>query len=159
MKKKIKNTLQMLESRPMPDRDAVLAACPTVPVVSKETRKRTSRTHRMRVIGKALAYAMSAMIVIGGSIGVAIEVQAYNEAIDFFEQYNLSAEGFTRSEVKKIYKDIVSESFTYEKTEEALASGLEGYEIQTAPLDSDSLNRLWLTGYQYKAEQKEENTV
>ena len=38
--------------------------------------------------------------------------------------------------MKKIYKDIVSESFTYEKTEQALASGLEGYEIQAKPLNS-----------------------
>ena len=159
MKKKIRKTLQSLESRPMPDRDAILAACPTVPIVSKESRKRTIRTHRMRVIGKAFAYAMSAMLIIGGSIGVSVEVQAYNEAMDFFKEYNLSAEGFTRSEVKKIYKDIVSKSFTYEKTEEALASGLEGYEIQTKPLDSDSLNRLWLTWYQYKAEEKDEDPV
>ena len=112
---------------------------------------------------KVTALAMSALLVIGGGIGIggalAVEAKEYKEAIDFFEKYNLSAEGFTRSEVKKIYKDIVSQKFTYEKTEDALTNGLEGFEIQTAPLDSDALNRLWMTGYRYKSEKKVEKPI
>lgn len=151
MKKKINKILQMLEPRPLPDKATVLAACPTVPVVSQ-----TAPIRRRLSPAKVAALAMSALLVIGGGVGVAAaEAKAYGEAINFFEQYNLSAEGFTRSEVKKIYKDIVSESFTYEKTEEALASGLEGYEIQAQPLDSEGLRRVWMVGYQFGIEVKD----
>ena len=142
MKKKIRKTLQMLEPRPMPDKETVLAACPTVPVPQESAHVR----HRFSP-AKVAALAMVALLTVGGGVGVVAETMAYNEAIDFFEEYNLSAEGFTRSEVKKIYKDIVSESFTYEKTEEALASGLEGYEIQAQPLDSEGLKRVWMVSY------------
>ena len=104
---------------------------------------------------KIAALAMSALLAVGGGFGIAVEAQAYNEAIDFFEEYNMSAEGFSRSEVKKIYKDIISKSFTYEKTEEALASGLEGYEIQAQPLDSEGLKRVWMTGYEFGVDLKD----
>lgn len=158
MKKKIKKTLQMLEPRPMPDKEKILAACPVAPV-SEEPRKSVLPIRRRLGTCKAVALAMSALLVIGGGIGiggaVVAEAKEYREAIDFFEQYNLSAEGFTRSEVKKIYKDIVSESFTYEKTEQALASGLEGYEIQAKPLDSEGLKRVWMVGYEYGVELKD----
>ncbi|MBQ7324764.1 MAG: hypothetical protein IJW98_03380, partial [Clostridia bacterium] len=74
----------------------------------------------------------------------AMEAKTYTEALDFFDEYNLSAEGVSRREVKKIYKDIVTESFTYEKTEEVLANSFEGYEIQAKPLDSEGLKRVWM---------------
>ena len=134
------------------------AAKTGVPLHGEDERRIAPARPRLG-LPKIAALAMSALLAVGGGFGIAVEAQAYNEAIDFFEQYNLSAEGFTRSEVKKIYKDIISKSFTYEKTEEALASGLEGYEIQTKPLDSEGLKRVWLTGYQYKAEQKEEKPI
>jgi hypothetical protein len=140
MKKKINKVLQKLEDRPMPDMERVLAACPTVPVAGERAPVR-------RRLGPArlAAFAMAALLVVGGGITVAaMEAKTYNEAMDFFEEYNLSAEGFSRSEVKKIYKDIVTESFTYEKTEEVLANSFEGYEIQAKPLDSKGLKRVWM---------------
>ncbi len=149
MKKKIEKKLQMLDTLPAPDKNKILSACPIVPAAQKTTpvRRRFGTRH-------LVALSMAALLAIGGGVGVAAaEAKAYNEAIDFFQQYNLSAEGFTRSEVKKIYKDIVTESFTYEKTEEALASGLEGYEIQAQPLDSEGLKRVWLVGYWLGANQ------
>ena len=146
MKKKIDKILHQMDSYPMPDKAKMLATAPQVP--AEENRARTAPVkHRFSPV-KVTALAMAALLTVGGGVGVvAAEAKAYNEAIDFFEQYNLSAEGFTRSEVKKIYKDIVSESFTYEKTEEALASGLEGYVIQSQPLDSEGLKRVWMLGY------------
>ena len=153
--KKLQNDLKKLDTLPMLHKQKILEACPTVPTVYY-----AARVKRRIKIAKITALAMAALLLVGSGLTVlAAENKAYNEALDFFELYNLSAEGFTRSEVKKIYKDIISKSFTYEKTEEALASGLEGYEIQTAPLDPDALSRLWLTGYQYKAEQNEEKPI
>ena len=142
MKKKIDHILHQMDSYPLPDKEKMLANIPNVPA---DEEKR--HTRRRFGFPKVAVLAMSALLVVGGGFGVAMDVRAYNEAIDFFEQYNMSAEGFTRSEVKKIYKDIITESFTYEKTEEALASGLEGYEIQAQPLDSEGLKRLWMEAY------------
>ena len=148
--KKLQKDLKKLDTLPMLRKQEILEACPTVPAVQKgaPVRRRFS-------FAKAATVAMAALLMAGGGVAVVAETMAYNEAIDFFEQYNMSAEGFTRSEVKKIYKDIITESFTYEKTEEALASGLEGYEIQARPLDSEGLKRVWMTGYEYGVELKD----
>ena len=148
MKKKIDNILHQLDSYPLPDKTKILAAFPEVSAEAEEPVKAPIPVRRRLSPAKLAALAMAALLVVGGGITVAaMEAKEYNEAMDFFEEYNLSAEGFSRSEIKKIYRDIVSESFTYEKTEEALASGLVGYEIQSKPLDSDGLKRLWQLGY------------
>lgn len=158
-KRTILNTMQKLESLPLPEKEKILAVCDAVvPEAPAETRARPSRRRFSPRIA-VMAAMMAALLLIGGGITVlANEAKQYNEAIDFFEEYNLSAEGFSRSEIKKIYRDIVSESFTYEKTEAALASGLEGYEIQSKPLDSDGLKRLWLLGYTWKTTGNQDGT-
>ncbi|MBQ7324106.1 MAG: hypothetical protein IJW98_00015 [Clostridia bacterium] len=150
-KRTILNKMQKLDSLPLPEKEKILAVCDAVvPEAPAEAKARPSRRRFSPRIAVTAAM-MAALLLIGGGITVlANEAKQYNEAMDFFEEYNLSAEGFSRSEIKKIYRDIVSESFTYEKTEAALASGLVGYEIQSKPLDSDGLKRLWLLGYNWK---------
>ena len=151
-KRTIINTMQKLDSLSLPEKEKILAVCdavvPEAPAEAKASPVRRRVNFRIAVT----AAMMAALLLVGGGVTVlANEAKAYNEAMDFFEEYNLSAEGFSRSEIKKIYRDIVSESFTYEKTEAALASGLVGYEIQSKPLDSDGLKRLWLLGYTMKS--------
>ncbi|MBQ7324882.1 MAG: hypothetical protein IJW98_03990, partial [Clostridia bacterium] len=93
MKKIINKVLQKLEDRPMPDMEKVLAACPTVSVANEyaPVRRRLSPA-------RLAAFAMAALLIVGGGITVAaMEAKEYNEAMDFFEEYNLSAEGFSRS--------------------------------------------------------------
>lgn len=157
-KRTILKKMQKLDTLPLPEKEKILANCAlAVPEEAPMEASARPKLHRFSP-KKAVVLAMVALLLVGGGVTVAAaEAKEYNEAIDFFEEYNLSAEGFTRSEIKKIYRDIVSESFTYEKTEEALASGLMGYEIQSKPLDSDGLKRLWLLGYTWKTTGEQES--
>ncbi len=156
-KRAIMKKMQQLDSLPLPEKEKILAACEEAAPESAPAKAPVGRRVYRFSPKRAVVLAMVALLLIGGGVtAMAKEAKEYNEAMDFFEEYNLSAEGFTRSEIKKIYRDIISESFTYEKTEAALASGLEGYEIQTKPLDSDGLKRLWLMGYVWKTNDGEQ---
>lgn len=76
------------------------------------------------------------------------EVKEYNAAIKFFNEYDLSTNGLTRGEIKKVYRDITTESFSYEKTAEVIANSItsdliDGFEIlQDNPTPEDVKN-LW----------------
>lgn len=156
-KRNILNKMQKLDSLSLPEKEKILAVCNEAVPEAVPTEAKVRPRLRGFSPRKAVVVAMVAVLLLGGGITVAAaEAKEYGEAMDFFEEYNLSAEGFTRSEIKKIYRDIVSESFTYEKTEAALASGLLGYEIQAKPLDSDGLKRLWLMGYVWGADDQQQ---
>lgn len=173
-KRNIIKTLQKLDSLSLPEKERILANCAAAAPQTTPEPRTTPKTRRFSP-RKIAVLAMAALLLVAGGVTVvAQEAKAYNEAIDFFEEYNLSAEGFTRSEVKKIYKDIITESFTYEKTEEALANSFEGYEIQAKPLDSEGLKRVWMVcrwlgaggrtqmsevdGYEYVVLEREDDT-
>lgn len=155
-KRNIIKTMQKLDSLSLPEKEKILENCAAAALLTTPEPRTTPKTRRFSPRKIAVLAMVALLLVAGGVTVVAQEAKAYNEAIDFFEEYNLSAEGFSRSEIKKIYRDIVSESFTYEKTEEALASGLEGYEIQAKPLDSDGLKRLWMVGYVWGVEDQQQ---
>ncbi|MBE5818721.1 MAG: hypothetical protein E7312_06655 [Clostridiales bacterium] len=57
----------------------------------------------------------------------------YVAAVEFFKVTELSTDGLSRAQVRKIYKDIYSGEFSYEKTAEVIANSMsaeqmEGYE-------------------------------
>lgn len=84
----------------------------------------------------ALAACMVLLITIGfGTYAYAEEAKEYKEAVQFFADNGLSTEGLTRKEIKAVYRDITTESFTYSKTAEVLENTLAiertpGYEIE-----------------------------
>lgn len=95
--------------------------------------------------------ACLALLISGAGIGTyahAAEVREYNIAIKFFTENDLPAEGLTRGEIKKVYQDIITESFKYSKTAEVIASsisafGINGTEIlQDAPTPEE-VAELW----------------
>ena len=92
--------------------------------------------------------AIAACLVILFSVGIgtytyAAEAKEYHDAIKFFNDYDLSTRGLTRAEIKKIYRDITTESFSYTKTAEVIANSLTsdqigGFEIlQEKPTPAD----------------------
>ena len=78
--KKLKNELNKLSSLPLLNKQRILAACPTVPETPY-----TPPVKRNRMLVKVTALAMSALLVIGGGIGIggalAVEAKEYKETM------------------------------------------------------------------------------
>ncbi len=94
----------------------------------------------------ALAVCASIMLTVAGVSGYAIaeEAREYSEAIEFFDEYSLSTDGLTRSEIKAIYKDITGKTYSYEKTVEIINNyHVEMYSTKLDKLDRDSLEAYW----------------
>lgn len=65
------------------------------------------------------------LILIAGSFSwymITAEAREYKEAISFFNEYQLPADGLTRSEIKSVYKDITMKTYSFEKTKEIINS-------------------------------------
>lgn len=110
-----------------------------------------------------LAACLAAVLLIGGVFTAAAEAKEYNTAAAFFAEHGLSAAGLSRSEIKKVYRDITTGHFTYDKTAEVIVNAVPGYELPApealTPEDLETLwNRgVWFTnlpasGYGYKTD-------
>lgn len=97
----------------------------------------------------ALAACLILLISAGfGSYAYAAEVKEYNDAVQFFNDYGLSTEGLTRGEIKAVYRDITTKSFTYSKTAEVIENSLSidqvgGYEIPQEDPTPEDVENLW----------------
>lgn len=83
-----------------------------------------------------------------GSFAFVAEAKEYKAAVQFFNDYNMSTEALTRSEIKAVYRDITTKSFNYSKTADVIKNSIYtdnigGYEImQNNPTPQDVEN-LW----------------
>ncbi|MBQ2062555.1 MAG: hypothetical protein II458_07750 [Oscillospiraceae bacterium] len=115
--------------------------------------RQSDRRPRRRRTLAALA-ACLALILGLGTYAYAAENRTYNEAVKFFTENGLSTEGLTRGEIKAVYRDITTESFTYAKTAEVIrnTARVEGYSIpQETPgqvLTTEQILELWRAYYQ-----------
>ena len=100
---------------------------------------------KARKIRWGIVAAAAALIAVLGVSGAAIAAEAreYGLAEEFFRQNGLPLEGLSRGEVKEVYRDITTESFTSSKTAEVLSRAVPGFEIaQEAPTPRD-VEKLW----------------
>ncbi|MBE6609911.1 MAG: hypothetical protein E7634_04520 [Ruminococcaceae bacterium] len=107
--------------------------------------KSTSLIRRLGALAACLVLLISAGV---GSYIYAEDVKNYNESIKFFNEYGLSTEGLTRGEIKSVYRDITTKSFTYSKTAEVLANSIstdriEGYEILQENPTPENIENVW----------------
>ena len=58
------------------------------------------------------AIACLALLLFAGIVGVTAEALEYREAAVFFSENDLLMDGLTRAEIKAIYRDITTKSFT-----------------------------------------------
>lgn len=97
------------------------------------------------------ALAACVALVLCVSLGVFVyraEAQEYADALAFFQANGLSVEGLTRAEIKAVYKDITTESFTYSKTGQVIQNSLsqeqiEGFEILQPEPTPEDVENLW----------------
>lgn len=113
---------------------------------------------RRRPVASLAACAILLICVCFGLYACA-EIEEYNDAVEFFDEHDLSTEGLSRGEIKAVYRDIITESFTYEKTAaviEKSQSRIPGYEIlqnNTLPNPSTSIgdtdSKFWVNSHSY----------
>ena len=112
-------------------------------IIEKCTRIQIRRSIPLR---KLIAASLAAVLLAGG-IGVAVDAMGYKQATDFFARNGLSTQGLSRQDVRAVYRDIITKSFTYEKTDDVIAEGIEknvpGYEITADMDDPEDLRQLW----------------
>ena len=140
-------------------------------LVRRPERNGAQAAPRRRFIPRRAWIGIAACIAIlaalgAGSIAYAAEAKEYKAAVEFFNEYELSAEGLTRGEIKAVYKDIKTEKFTYDKTGEVLAHSLfensvPGYDLSTELASPEDMRTAWmeLRSAWISGKQAEENEV
>lgn len=134
-KNEIKDILSGLDRTKMPDREKILSYCKDA--VPERQPKRRGFSKRSAII---LAAAIISLFAI---VGCAAEVKEYNDAVDFFEENSLSIENLSRSEIKKIYRDITTKRFAYDKTAQVLGNTVLGYQITGDEPTPKELEEVW----------------
>ena len=132
-KHEIADVLKQLDTIPLPDKQKILSAC-SQPTASGEAVPSTVYRRKLRFKPLIAACAALLLLIAGTTYTLAAEVKEYKEAVIFFKEYDFSTDGLSRSEIKKVYRDIMTRSFTYSKTAEVIEksisqSAIGGYEI------------------------------
>lgn len=83
---------------------------------------------KRRPTGRILAVAVAAAAITAGSVigAAAMEAKEYRAAVEFFDAYALPTTELSRSEIKAVYHDITSGSFSLDKTGEIILREVEG---------------------------------
>ncbi|MBO4384026.1 MAG: hypothetical protein J5854_01230 [Clostridia bacterium] len=94
------------------------------------------------------ALAALARVLGAGGVIFAGEAKAYGKAAAFFAENGLSTEGLTHAEIKAVYRDITTESFTYSKTAQVIARNLQtnnvgGWELIMNDPDPVTVREYW----------------
>lgn len=87
-------------------------------------------------------------VLIGGSVfAISVEAKEYKNAVQFFNDYELSVENLSRSDIKAIYRDITTKSFSYSKTGEVISKtfmkNVSGYQIPQDKPTPEEIANLW----------------
>ena len=83
-----------------------------------------------------------------GAAAIAAEAKEYKAAVQFFNENGMSTEGLTREEIKAVYRDITTKSFTYSKTAGIILDSISsdyvgGYEIIQEHPTPEDIENLW----------------
>ncbi|MBO4501894.1 MAG: hypothetical protein J5760_06600 [Clostridia bacterium] len=90
----------------------------------------------------AACLVIAVMACIAG-FAVAAEAREYTAAVEFFEENGLSTEGLSRTEIKEVYRDITTRSFTNGKTAEVIRKAVPGLDIVLANPTPENLATEW----------------
>ena len=109
-----------------------------------------ANSHRFR-FRWAFAAAALVLLIVAGSTFFAVRAEAmeYNKALEFFDSNGLSTEGLNRAEIKAVYRDITTKSFTYGKTAEVITKDIPGYAVEQESLSSETLAAIWEKNYEH----------
>ncbi|MHB1484251.1 MAG: hypothetical protein ACYCYI_06260 [Saccharofermentanales bacterium] len=90
---------------------------------------------------KLILAGISVGIVIAISLSAyaAVDIYQYNQAESFLGKIGIETEKLAREEAKKVYKDIASDSFTYETTKDVLNDRAVEMGIEEIPQDTKAI--------------------
>ena len=114
-------------------------------------KKRYSTLKAWVAISACLVLLISATL---GAYAFAKETKRYNDAVAFFDDYDLKTDGLSRAEIKRVYRDIITKSFSYSKTSEVIINSmsseqLSGYEILQENITSEYIGSMAMTLGEY----------
>ncbi|HHY82997.1 MAG TPA: hypothetical protein GX505_10030 [Clostridiales bacterium] len=147
-KRKIKEVLKQLDTVPLPDKYKILSACMQSADFDEGAISDINR-RRLRFKPLIAVYAVLFLLLLGFSTyAIAADLQEYNKAVEFFNEYDLPTEGLTKGEIKKIYRDIKTGTFSYSKTADVIEksiieSEVGGYEIPQDDPTPEDIENLW----------------
>lgn len=100
----------------------------------------------MKLIIKIFLFVFVFISLIG-FVAIGVEAIEYKEAIDFFEDNQLSSYSLTRKQIKLVYKDIITNSFEYSITGEVINHSLTvkipGYKISSIDPKFQDTEYMW----------------
>jgi len=120
--------LKQLDRIPLPDKEIILAACAAQDLhVGQAEPKPKRRPHLKPVLASLVALGV---LLSGATVYAAIaEARDYAAAVTFFNTNNLPLDGLSRSEIKHVYRDISTGTFTFGKTADVVTSSVSGYDL------------------------------
>lgn len=103
---------------------------------------------KKRWVAVAAIAACFVLCITVGAGAYAAEQKEYDVAVSFFQDYDLSTEGLSRWEIKAVYRDITTSSFTYSKTTEVIKNSIiketiGGMEIIQGNPTPEEMEILW----------------
>ncbi len=111
----------------------------------KKLQEKNTNKEKKRNIKKAVLVLLPITVAFAAVSAFAIRVEAeyYYRAITFFNEYQLSIDGYSRSEIKEVYGDISNGIFKTDITARMLLDRIGDYDVLKEEVSSDDLKIMW----------------
>ena len=100
----------------------------------------------MKMIIKISLFVFVFIFLIG-FVAIGVEAKEYEEAIEFFEVNQLSSQGLTRRQIKLVYRDIITNTFSYSITGDVINNSLivriPGYVVSSIDPKIQDTEYMW----------------
>jgi len=105
-------------------------------------KNKKARSPRFKWATVAACIVLVAIMGVSG-IWISADAKEYENAMAFFNENGLSADGLSRSDIKAVYRDITTQRFTYDKTVDVLRDIVPGSEISQDEPTPEELAHVW----------------
>ena len=142
-KEEISEIIGNIDEKYVEEASTFAPAADTVQSSVKASAVKPKERKKHRIVWIAAACILLTAVVSSTVFIMGAEAKEYNAALAFFEGNGLSTEGLSRSEIKAVYRDIETRSFSFGKTADVILRAVPGWEItQDEPTPGD-LAAIW----------------
>lgn len=123
--------------------------------ITKSTRKMGRNTKTLVLI--AACVSMIVAMGVGSFVAEALE---YNNAVEYLKEKNISIKGMSREDIKNVYRDITTDSYTYSNNSKAVhkntyINSVQGYNIVQKNINNSMSNANYILDAENTAETDE----